>query len=86
MCLQTLRMVGLYRISEASVFQFIHSAPKLKYLDITQCDKRTSFLALFTNPVFARVHVHVATLSFALETETMLLHAGDFMCSEPRLK
>lgn len=37
---QTLRMVGLYKITEQSVFQFIHTAHELKYLDITQCDKR----------------------------------------------
>ena len=44
-------MVGLYRISEASVFQFIHSAPQLQYLDITQCDKRAPCLPLSTDPV-----------------------------------
>ena len=38
--MQTLRMVGLYKITEQSVFQFIHTAHELKYLDITQCDKR----------------------------------------------
>ena len=40
--LVTLRMVGLYKISESSVFKFIHCAPQMRYLDITQCDKRSS--------------------------------------------
>ena len=74
-CPQTLRMVGLYRISEASVFQFIHSAPQLQYLDITQCDKRAPCLPLSNDPVV------IVALMTVLGCFVWLLP----VCSEPGL-